>query len=153
MSSTFCSAVLVFAALLCGCARKGATDGVAPSASAKTPGAVGAEAKNSRRAQGKCPNWVFGAKTELADVDGGVLLTITASGEPAISQIRERARHLAEGLSKGGDATGQCPVIRDAKIEVSDVAGGAKAILRPNDKFNLEQLRAEARARHARSTL
>jgi hypothetical protein len=153
MRSTYCSAVFALAVLLCGCDRKGAAEGAAPSASAKTPGAVGAEAKNSRRAQGKCPNWVPGAKTELADVEGGALLTITASDDAAVSQIRERARYLAEGRSKGGDATGQCPVIRDVKIEVSDVAGGAKVILRPNEKVTLEQLRAEVRARHARSAL
>lgn len=123
----------------------------APSGSARVPAASDAPAKISRRAQGKCPNWVPGAKTEIEDVEGGVALTVTAGDEAGARQIRERARYLAEKRSKGGDATGQCPVIRDVPIETADVPGGARIVLRPTDALPLAKLRSEARDRLARS--
>ena len=121
------------------------------SASARAPGASGAVAKNARRGQGKCPNWVPGAKSEYSETEGGAVLVITAPEQPAVTAIRERARYLAEGKSKGGDGTGQCPVIRDARLETADVEGGARVILRPTDTLDLDKLRTEVRARLARS--
>ena len=69
-----------------------------------------------------CPSAVEGAKTEIKDVDGGVELTITGSGD-AVKDIQGRAKAIAEaakseastrkhsGTGEGGGAFGRCPVV------------------------------------------
>jgi hypothetical protein len=142
-------AYLAFVTLLLGACKREPEAATRPDA--RTPAATTPAAKNARRAQGKCPNWVPGAKTSVSEPEGAVELLIMAGAEPAAVAIRERARYLAEGKSKGGDATGQCPVLREARLEASDVDGGARVLLRPTDALPLDKLRAEVRARLARA--
>jgi len=116
--------------------------------------------------QGKmvhCPNAVVGSSTAFKDVDGGVEITVTAQGEAAATDIRARARHLAEaakdmsagqkrhdGSGQGGGGLGRCPVVvRDTLIDVADVEGGARITVKAKDAAETDWLRREAKAREA----
>ena len=97
--------------------------------------------------EGKCPNWVRGARSELREVKGGVVVTVTAKSEADIAEIRARAKYLAEGRSRQPDGTGLCPVHRDAAIEAADIDGGSRLTVRPSKRISLEQLRKAAKER------
>lgn len=128
-------------------------DVAAPSASAAAspaPGSHSAQPLTSdiedKLYAGKCPSWVRGARTKLDDTADGVRVVVTADADADVAEIRSRARYLAEGKSQGGDATGRCPVPRDARIEVRDVEHGAELQVRPSAKGSLKDLRSRARA-------
>jgi hypothetical protein len=97
--------------------------------------------------EGKCPNWVRGARSELREVAGGIVVTVTAKSEADVTEIRARAKYLAEGKSEPPDGTGLCPVHRDAAIEAVDIDGGSRITARPSSKLSLEQLRKAATVR------
>jgi hypothetical protein len=107
-----------------------------------------------------CPSTVLGAKTELQDVPGGVAIIVTAPDESAAKEIRARAAFLGasaqndvtpiahNGTGEGGGIFGRCPVVmRNTKVDVSDVAGGSKLVVASRDGKELDWLRREARAR------
>jgi hypothetical protein len=95
---------------------------------------------------GKCPSWVRGARTKVDDTRDGVRVVVTAESEPAVAEIRSRARYLAQGKSAGGDATGRCPVPRDARIEATDIEHGAEFKVRPAPNGSLKDLRTRVHA-------
>lgn len=109
--------------------------------------------------QKNCPNTVEGAKTEIADRDGVVLVTITAEAPEAIKEIQARAKHLAavqgkdsEKIEHTGDGTGgaagKCPVfVKDTTIEVQDDGNGAIVRVKPADAAKLADLKAEIEKR------
>jgi hypothetical protein len=145
--------------------RKGAPDRAAPLASAAAAAsavptaadapkpdpsaAVPQEAPASRVGRNlwvsKCPNWVHGARTRIEDTSDGMRVFITADAEPAVVEIRSRARYLAEGKSMGGDGTGRCPVPRDAVKEVVDIEHGARLTVRAAPGTPPRRLRQQAR--------
>jgi hypothetical protein len=100
--------------------------------------------------EGKCPNWVRGARSELREEAGGIVVTVTADAEADIAEIRARAKYLAEGRSEPPDGTGLCPVHRDATIAAVDIDGGSRITVRPSAKLSLEQLRRAAAQRFKR---
>src|SRR5688500_16177862 len=81
-----------------------------------------------------------GASTQIDDVRGGVALTITAREPAATQEIRRRAKARS-------DSAGTCPVITyDTRLEIAEVAGGARIVIRPR-AGSLADLRAEIRRR------
>jgi hypothetical protein len=98
---------------------------------------------------GKCPSWVRGARTRIEDEGDGLRVTITAESEPAVLEIRSRARYLAEGKYKGGDGLGRCPVPRSSVSQVTDIERGAQLTVRATPDMTPERLRSQARARLA----
>jgi hypothetical protein len=125
----------------------------APSAStssAPAPGSHSAQPVSpdveTRLYAGKCPSWVRGARTKVDDISDGVRVVVTAETEPAVAEIRSRARYMVEGKSQGGDATGRCPVQRGARIETTDIEHGAEFKVRPGPNGSLKDLRSRARA-------
>jgi hypothetical protein len=99
--------------------------------------------------QGKCPNYVRGARTQIVDTKDGIRVTITVADEAKVAEIRSRSRYLAEGKSQGGDGTGHCPVPRDAKIGVVEIEHGVELNVLPPPSMNLKDLRKRARQRAA----
>lgn len=110
-----------------------------------------------------CPSAVSGAKTSIEDVPGGVLVTVEATGDEAIREVRARARYLVEaakaeapgggrhtGTGQGGGALGRCPVVmRNTLVEASDVEGGARIVVKPKEAAEVDWLRRTARERAA----
>jgi hypothetical protein len=107
-----------------------------------------------------CPSTVTGAKTEVQDSPGGVSLVVTAADEEATKEIRARAAFLASaakndanpiahnGSGEGGGIFGRCPVVmRNTKVEVTDVNGGSKLAVTPRDAKEQDWIRHEARSR------
>jgi len=89
-----------------------------------------------------CPVTVDGAATAIDDVPGAVTLTVTARHPAAVAEIRRRAAHLEPSASP-------CPVVTfDTQVDVEEIAGGARLIVRPLDG-PLADLRAEIRGRYA----
>ncbi|HUQ01116.1 MAG TPA: hypothetical protein VM261_01415 [Kofleriaceae bacterium] len=107
-----------------------------------------------------CPVTVEGARTTIADVEGGVALTVIADGETAIAEIHRRAAHLVaftadqaarkdHGGGDGGGFMRNCPVVtRDTRIVAEDVDGGSRLVVQPTTASALAELRAETRRRH-----
>ena len=108
-----------------------------------------------------CPSAVDGATTDIADVEGGVTLTITTKDEAKTKEIRERAKFLADaskaetpgtkhdGSGAGGGALGRCPVVnRNTTVETADVEGGSKITVKPKNAAEIDWLRRESRERH-----
>lgn len=106
----------------------------------------------------RCPTSVHGAGGEVADVDGGVTVTVTAKDakdEHAVTEIRARAKVLADysKLAVPGGALKHCPVVtQDTKIETSDVDGGAKITIKPKEGGDASSLQKEAHARMKEAT-
>jgi hypothetical protein len=109
-----------------------------------------------------CPSAVDAATTAIADVDGGVQVTVTAKGDLAVGDVRARARFLADaaksttstvkhtGKGEGSGIFGRCPVVmRETMVDVSDVEGGSTIVVRPKDAAQLDWLRRETRERAA----
>lgn len=107
-----------------------------------------------------CPSAVDGVATDIQDVEGGVVVTVTTKDEAKTKEIRERAKFLAdasktEGPSKqhngsgaGGGAFGRCPVVnRNTTVEAADVAGGSKITVKPKEPAELDWVRRESRER------
>lgn len=111
-----------------------------------------------------CPVTSPGAKTEIADVDGGIQFVLRASTPDAITEVRARAHRLAEftagrnkvehGGGRGGGFMRNCPiVVKDARVAVEDIEGGVRITVRPNDASKLAELRATSRERLERAPL
>jgi hypothetical protein len=108
-----------------------------------------------------CPVSVPGVRTEIADVEGGVQLTLRASAPDAIAELRARAHRLAAGRDKGQHGGGRgggfmrhCPiVVKDARVAVEDIDGGARITVRPEEAAKLAELRATSRERLERAPL
>jgi hypothetical protein len=114
-----------------------------------------------------CPSAVAGAKTRVADVDGGVELVVTADTADAAEEIRRRVdpgtiqycqmakepRGWLEDDCFGEKADGgqavPCPVMaRRTDVSVTDVSGGVRVVMKPLPKLvTLDALRREVRAR------
>jgi hypothetical protein len=120
-------------------------------------------AEAGHRKMANCPSSVEGATTKVEDAPDSVIVTITGAGEPAIKEIRERAKHLAEvsvkvateikhsGEGEGGGGLGQCPVVlADTTITSEEVEGGAKVTVKPAKAEDLPKLAALAKERHSK---
>ena len=133
----------------------------APTATAMAP----APTSTAAAAAGKmanCPSAVEGAATDIKDIEGGVEVAITAKTEAATKDIRARAKALAEaaktdsanrkhtGTGEGGGALGRCPVVmRDVTLDLSDIEGGTKVVVKIKEAAQLDWLRRESRERLA----
>jgi hypothetical protein len=95
--------------------------------------------------EGKCPNYVRGARTQIADTKEGMRVTISATSEAAIAEIRSRSHYLADGKSTGTDGTGRCPVQRDTQIEVTETEQGVELHVRPPAGTSAKKMRELAR--------
>jgi hypothetical protein len=109
-----------------------------------------------------CPSIVTGANTVIKDAEGGVVVTITAKDATSVTDIRTRAKFLAEsaknmtpdvkhtGAGEGGGAFGRCPVVmRNTSVDLKEVEGGSELTVKPKDAKELDWLRREARERLA----
>lgn len=108
-----------------------------------------------------CPLTVKGAKTVLADVEGGIEAAITAPSAEGEAEIRARAKYLAQlttsekskggghGNGSGGGRMRNCPIVtKDTTIREIDIPGGSRITMLPKQASELETLRREARARY-----
>lgn len=132
-------------------------------ASVKAPPTASPSTSSGASDRGKmvhCPSVVEGASTDIQDVDGGVVVTVTAKDEAKTKEIRERAKFLADaskseaagaqhnGTGAGGGAFGRCPVVnRNTIVEAADVDGGSKLTVKPKEPGELDFVRREARER------
>jgi TusA-related sulfurtransferase len=107
-----------------------------------------------------CPDAVPGAKTGIADVPGGVELTITATDTAAVADIRARTQALLDaqknqgptvhhtGTGEGGGLLGRCPIVlKDTTIVAANVDEGSKVTVTAKDPAELDWLRRETRDR------
>jgi TusA-related sulfurtransferase len=128
---------------------------VTPAASVSPPTAAAGKMAH-------CPSAVTSANTVVKDVEGGVLLTVTAKDTANVTDIRQRAKFLADsaknmapdvkhnGGGEGGGSFGRCPVVmRNTAIDIKDVEGGSELTVKPKDAKELDWLRREARERLA----
>lgn len=144
----------------CGSSSPSPTPG-APSVASAAPSAPAPSA--SVAPSGKmahCPDAVQGAKTAIADVPGGVQITITATDTAAVADIRARTQALLDaqknqgptvhhtGTGEGGGLLGRCPVVlKDTTIVAADVDQGSKVTVTAKDPAELDWLRRETRDR------
>lgn len=133
-------------------------------AEAAAPAAEAGGDKAGARKMANCPCTVEGAKTEIADAADGVVVTVTGQGEAAVSEIRARAKHLAEvapktpadvvkhtGEGEGGGGLGNCPIVlADTTLTMEEVPGGAKLVVKPGKPEDLATLRAVVKDRHSK---
>lgn len=156
-----------FAALaLMGCdsCSKTSEPPTAPSVASATPPPSSVPAPSaSVGASGKmahCPNAVQGAKTDIADVPGGVQLTVTGTDPAVVTDIRARTKALLDaqknqganvhhtGTGEGGGLLGRCPIVlKDTTVVTADVDNGTKVTLTAKDPAELDWLRRETRDR------
>jgi hypothetical protein len=168
--SLFVCAFALVASLGCGDPTpSGSAPSATPTATAvktaapATPTATAAPSGSAGEGRGKmihCPSTVDGAKTDIQDVEGGVVVTITAKDEAKTKEIRERAKYLVDasktetastqhnGSGAGGGALGRCPVInRNTTVEAADVEGGSKITVKPKKADEVDWVRRESRER------
>ncbi len=109
-----------------------------------------------------CPSSVPGASSVIDDTPTGVAVTVTSSDAAATSEIRARAAFLVSsanndttpimhnGTGEGGGVFGRCPIVmRDTKVDVTDVPGGSKLVVTPRNAKEQDWLRRESRGRLA----
>ena len=133
-----------------------------PSASVAAPQASASAAIGPAGKMAHCPSAVTSANTVVKDVEGGLIVTITAKDAPAVADIRTRSKFLAEsaknmqpdvkhtGGGEGGGTFGRCPVVmRNTSVDLKEVEGGSELTVKPKDAKELDWLRREARERLA----
>ncbi len=107
-----------------------------------------------------CPASVAGSKTVVADGEGVVVVTTTASDEAAIADIRKRSVYLVglndvdmsdtkhSGSGTGGGGQGMCPVaVGLATLASEDIEGGAKITMTPRKEGTFAELSAAVKTR------
>jgi TusA-related sulfurtransferase len=107
-----------------------------------------------------CPDAVPGANTSIADVPGGVVLTVTADNPPAVADVQARIQALLEaqktqtgnvrhsGNGEGGGLLGRCPVVlKDTTVTSANVSNGAKITVLSKAPDEVDWLRRETRDR------
>jgi hypothetical protein len=107
-----------------------------------------------------CPSAVPGARTVVGDSGDTVEVSITATDPAAAAEIRKRAQHLIAvqaasapavqhtGSGTGGGELGKCPVLMaSARLQSSEIEGGVKVVLTPEQGVAVALLRDEARRR------
>ncbi len=135
-----------------------------PTGRAALTAARGGEAAQADRMP-HCPSVVPGATTVVSEVPDGVALRITASGDGpqaagGVEEIRKRANYLSTHADEtrgkhrsnggGGGQFGRCPVVmRNTRLEVREIPGGATIVVRPSDPAELAWLRRESEQRSA----
>lgn len=135
----------------------------APNATAMAPAV--APTSTAAAVAGKmanCPSAVEGAATDIKDVEGGVELAITAKSADATKDIRARSKTLADaaktestdrkhtGTGEGGGAFGRCPVVmRATSVDLSDIEGGTKLVVKAQKPAEVDWVRRESRERLA----
>ena len=133
------------------------TTSVAPSASASAAPAASVAAKEK---MAHCPNAVTGALTVIADVPGGVEITITSKDAPAVADIRARTQVLVDaskspaaqskhtGGGGGGGVYGRCPVVmHETSVDAKDIEGGTKVTVKAKNADEVDFVRRESRER------
>jgi TusA-related sulfurtransferase len=123
------------------------------------PGSEGA----GERKMANCPSSVEGAKTVVANTKDGVTVTVTGTTDQATSDIRARAKHVAEvsthdggpvahtGGGEGGGTLGRCPVVLGNTIVTEkDVPGGAELTVKARNATEVASVQAEAKERAAK---
>ena len=148
----------------CGSSSPSPTSGAPSIGPAVPPSSSGPAAPSASVApSGKmahCPDAVQGAKTAIADVPGGVQLTITATDTAAVSDIRARTQALLDaqknqttavhhtGTGEGGGLLGRCPIVlKDTAVAAANVDQGSKVTVTAKDPSELDWLRRETRDR------
>jgi TusA-related sulfurtransferase len=112
--------------------------------------------------QGKmvhCPSAVEGSKTTVKAAGDAVVVSVTATGDANVKEVRERAKHLVEaskaddkgkhaGDGTGGGGLGRCPVVlKDTTVTHKDIEGGAELTVKPKDKAAVDAVLKEAEGR------
>jgi hypothetical protein len=103
---------------------------------------------------------VPGAKTDVIEDGGKVMLTVTAEGEARVVDIQKRAEHLDRvaaapdseikhtGMGTGGGRSGRCPVVMtDVTLEIAKLEDGVKITMSPVDPATVGDLARMARER------
>ncbi len=107
-----------------------------------------------------CPMQLAGTKVEAMDVEGGVALSFTTTGD--VAALRERVRHMAEHHAKKaehhakmmaehhGEPKSAHAKLPGASVSAKDTDGGAMLEFVPKDAAELEALRAGVREKATR---
>jgi hypothetical protein len=120
------------------------------------PGMAHDHGNSGAMMEGMCPMKVPGVTVSTSEVEGGVSVVFTTTGD--VSDLRARVRRMAEmhehmgGMHHGGGAAkpgmmrgcmmGKAGGMHAATATVEDVEGGARLILVPKDAADLPALRA-----------
>ena len=107
-----------------------------------------------------CPSAVPGAKTDVIEDNGKVVITVTAEGEARVVEIQKRAEHLDKvetapeaeikhtGMGTGGGRSGRCPVVMtDVTLEIAKQKDGVKITMSPTDPAAAGDMARKARER------
>jgi hypothetical protein len=108
----------------------------------------------------RCPSAVNGATTVVSEIPAGVEVRVMGTGDATTSEIRKRATSLAASAEEtrgkhqsNGAMNGQfgrCPIVmRNTKLEVREIPGGAAVAIKPANPSELDWLRREVEARSA----
>jgi hypothetical protein len=92
--------------------------------------------------EGMCPLAVAGTGVAVADVDGGVEVRFTTTGD--VGEVRRRVAHMAGMHAHHATRPGAPMPAADARVD--DIDGGARIVLTPKDPAQLAVLRGHARA-------
>lgn len=108
-----------------------------------------------------CPTAAPGATVALKDIEGGIEISITGKDDAATKEIKARMAKLVEAdrneveagvkhdhAGSGGGVYGRCTIVmRNTKLETTDLANGVKATVKAKDKSEVDWVRRETRDR------
>jgi hypothetical protein len=172
--------LLPFLFVLTACPEKQADHGPTPPPSGSTATSTVADAAASAAASasaspdagGKaaahmahCPSAVEGSTVAIKDVEGGVEVSVTGKSDAETKEIRSRMAKLVTaakneadagvhhtGRGEGGGRSGRCTIVmKNTKVESSEIPNGAKAKVTAKDKSEVDWLRRETRDRDKES--
>lgn len=124
----------------------------------KPPEPAKPEASTMPNKQKNCPNTVEGAKTEVSEADGAVVVTVSGEGD-AVKEIQARAKVLAAQQGKNSDKVehtgegtggqaGPCPAfIKDSDSTFEDTDTGIKVTMKPKAGGDVAAIKTEVDAR------
>jgi hypothetical protein len=93
--------------------------------------------------KGSCPMAVPNTTARAEDVEGGVALAFTTTGD--VAELRKRVAHMAE--MHGHMAEMHQKMMPHSQVRSEEIEGGARLVFTPEDPAKLDELREHARKR------
>jgi hypothetical protein len=148
-SKTFALA-LVAAAIACKKDDKPAPQATAESAAPAVVASAAPSATVGRRPH-VCPSRVRGATATASDVDGGVMISVTAGDDTAVGEIQTRAQALGAAPPPEGRRGHFCAEMEEGTTRtIATTPKGVQITLVPTNASDLAHVRSDVREHLAR---
>jgi hypothetical protein len=143
--------VIVLSAIACKDDKPAPQTSTASTSETTTASAEPSAVPGGHHGHRSCPSRVHGATATASDVDGGVMISVSATDDATIAEIQSRASNLSSASSDTHRGR-FCPEMHeDTTRTVATTKTGAQITLLPTNAADLAKVRTDVRDRLAHS--